>query len=72
MHCDEIWHKKPNKFWLWFKHRQCLACRVLLLQERTDWSVQSNMDISMNIQFKKVTQSLNSRMKDIAPGPILH
>jgi hypothetical protein len=59
MHCDEIWHKKTQQvLTLWFKHRQCLTCRMLLLQEGMDWSVQLKTDISMNLQFIKVTQSL--------------
>jgi len=37
---------------------ECLACHMLLLQEGTDRSVHLKIDISVNLQFKKVMQSL--------------
>jgi hypothetical protein len=40
---------------LWFKHQQCLACRMLLLWEESDWSVPLKTHIGMNLQFKIVT-----------------
>jgi hypothetical protein len=38
---------------LWFKHQQCLACCMLLLQGEMGWTVQLKKDVIMNLRVKK-------------------
>jgi hypothetical protein len=51
-------YNKPSISWLWswLMHLHCLACCMLLLWQGRDWTVQLKMDISMNLQFKRVTK----------------
>ena len=53
-----------------FKCKQCLPCCFSLSLIGMDWSVQLKMDISMNVQFKEVTQKssqLNERHLPLVP-----
>jgi len=49
-------HQTQRLLTMWFKRQQYLDCCMLLLWEGMDWSVHLKTDISINIQFKKVTQ----------------
>jgi hypothetical protein len=40
--------------WLCDHGLPCLACRMLLLWQQKDWTVELKIDISMNLKFKKV------------------
>ena len=56
-----------NLLTLWLKRQQCLACRTLLPWEGTGWSIQLKVDISMNLQFKKVKKKSLQQNKEHLP-----
>ena len=49
-------HNQCLTLWLWFKRLPCLACRMLLLWQQTDLTVELKINISMNLKLKKVTK----------------
>ena len=60
----------PTLLILWFKHQQCLACCMLLLQGGMGWSVQLKKDIIMNLRVQKSHKEiLTAEWRTLASWP---